>query len=103
MWPGKGGAGVKVTRCGEVGAVGARKWGARVRVTGRGWVRAEDAGLGGSDAKSLGSGVGERDIAGLAVEAGWVLCRLVSTLRATLESKVKDLTLICRFTVQPGC
>ena len=76
---GPGGAGVRVTGRGEVGAEGAGPWGDGVRVTGRGRVRAErtgpevgaeDAGLG-IDVESLGSEVGGGDLAGLAVEAGW--------------------------------
>ena len=62
---------------------------------------AEDTGLG-SDAESSGSEVGGGDLAGLAVEAGWGGCSVVSTLGATLESKLKDLSLIRRFAVQPG-
>ena len=64
-------------------------------------VGAEDARLG-SDAESSGSEVGGGDLARLAVTAGWGGCSLVSTIIATLESKVKVLSLVCRFTVQPG-
>ena len=74
-------------------------------MTGQGWVEAgrsvpevgeEGVGQGGRDAKSSGSKVGEGggaenegDLAGLAVEAVWAACRVVSTLVATLESKVE--------------
>ena len=76
-----------------------------VRVTGRGWVGAEGARTevgvegarpGGGDAESSGSEVGEGDgdeyggdLAGLAAEVGWEGCRIVATIRATLESKVE--------------
>ena len=105
------GSGVRVTGCGEVGAEGARQWWAGVNVTGRGWVWAEvarpevgeqDAGIESSDAESSESGFGGRDLAGLAVKAGWGGCSSVSTLGATLKSKLKDLSLIRCFAVQPG-
>ena len=58
-------------------------------------VGAEGAGPGGRDAESSGIKVGEGDVAedegnisGLAVKAGWGACKVVSTLIATLESKV---------------
>ena len=65
-------------------------------------VGAEDSGLVGSDAESSGSEVGGGDLAGLAVEAGWGGCRFLFTLRATLESKLNQLSSIFRFSVQPG-
>ena len=53
---GQGGAGVRVTRRGEVGAKGAGPWGAGVRVTGQGRVGAERAGpeVGAEDAGLVG-------------------------------------------------
>ena len=88
-------------------------------MTGRGWVGtegsrpevgAEGAGLEGGGAKLSGSKVDKGngakdggDISGLAVEAGWGVCRFVYTLIAMLESKVEKQfkTLIYRFAVQP--
>ena len=88
---GPGGARVRVTGRGEVGAEGAGPWGAGFRVTGRGRVGAEragpevgaeDAGLG-SDAESSGSEVGGGDLSGLAVKAegGGVVLYLHKELR----------------------
>ena len=78
----------------------AGKGGGGVRVTGWDWVGAEGAGpeveagcagFGGGDAKLSGSKVSEGDgaedggdLAGLTVEAGWGVCRFISTRIATL-------------------
>ena len=53
-----------------------------------------------------GSGVGEVEdmgnLAKLSVATGWWVCRLVSTLRDTLEYNLNELSLIYCFIVQPG-
>ena len=104
---------------GRDGASVASQEGVGVKVTGQGWFGAEGSGpeigaegtrLEGGDAESSGVEVGEVDgaeygvdLAGLAVKAGWGVCRFISTLIATLEYKVEKefKTLICCFAVQP--
>ena len=99
MWLGKGGGGVRVTGRGWVGSEGSGPE-----------VGAEGAGPGEGDNESSGSEVGEGygaadggDLSRLTVKSGWGVCRFVSTLRCTLESKVENefLSLIFRFSVQP--